>query len=315
MTSAHYDIIGDIHGYADKLHDLLEKLGYKKTDGVFGHPTRQVIFLGDFIDRGPQQKHVLDTVMAMVKNHKALAVMGNHELNALAYHTLDPNTPKGEPERHLRWHTKKSTQQHQAFIDAYGTDTKNPELSQVLDFFYSLPLWLELDGLRIIHACWHTESIKYLANLLNQNHTLSKALLVTAIPPGSPEHDAIELILKGPETRLPDGGRHTDKEGTQRSHVRVAWWMPPSTCWSAATRPPNIITGSHGDQRVPTKMGLGYSLASPPVLFGHYWFSGQPSPLAPNVACLDYSVAKGEKLCAYRWSGESVLSENNFIYV
>ena len=79
--------------------------------------------------------------------------------------------------------------------------------------------------------------------------------------------------------------------------------------------PPNIIAGSHGDTLVPAEVGLGYSLELPPVLFGHYWFSGQPSPLAPNVACLDYSVAKGEKLCAYRWSGESVLSENNFVYV
>ena len=311
----HYDIIGDIHGYADKLHDLLEKMGYRKTDGVFSHPFRKVIFVGDFIDRGPQQKEVLNTAMSMVNNHKALAVMGNHELNALAYHTLDPNTPKDEPERHLRWRTKKSTKQHQAFINAYGTDPKNPELSQVLDFFYSLPLWLELDGLRIVHACWHAESIKYLASLLNENHTLSKELLVAGIPPGSPEHDAIELILKGPEIRLPDGGHHTDKEGTQRSRVRLAWWMPPSTSWSAATRPPNIITGPYGDTRVPAETGLGYSLESPPVLFGHYWLSGQPAPLGPNVACLDYSVAKGEKLCAYRWSGESVLSEKNFVYV
>ena len=311
----HYDIIGDIHGYADKLHDLLEKMGYRKTDGVFGHPFRKVIFVGDFIDRGPQQKEVLNTAMSMVNNHKALAVMGNHELNALAYHTLDPNTPKDEPERHLRWRTKKSTKQHQAFIDAYGTDPKNPELSQVLDFFYSLPLWLELDGLRIVHACWHAESITYLASLLNENNTLTKELLVAGIPPGSPEHDAIELILKGPGTRLPDGGHHTDKDGTQRSRVRLAWWMPPSTSWSAATRPPNIITGPYGDTRVPAETGLGYSLESPPVLFGHYWLSGQPAPLGPNVACLDYSVAKGEKLCAYRWSGESVLSEKNFVYV
>ena len=311
----HYDIIGDIHGYADKLHDLLEKMGYRKTDGVFSHPFRKVIFVGDFIDRGPQQKEVLNTAMSMVNNHKALAVMGNHELNALAYHTLDPNTPKDEPERHLRWRTKKSTKQHQAFIDAYGTDPKNPELSQVLDFFYSLPLWLELDGLRIVHACWHAESITYLASLLNENNTLTKELLVAGIPPGSPEHDAIELILKGPETRLPDGGHHTDKDGTQRSRVRLAWWMPPSTSWSAVTRPPNIITGPYGDTRVPAETGLGYSLESPPVLFGHYWLSGQPAPLGPNVACLDYSVAKGEKLCAYRWSGESVLSEKNFVYV
>ena len=315
MTVEHYDIIGDIHGYADKLHDLLEKMGYRKTDGVFGHPFRKVIFVGDFIDRGPQQKEVLNTAMSMVHNHKALAVMGNHELNALAYHTLDPNTPKDEPERHLRWRTKKSTKQHQAFINAYGTDPKNPELIQVLDFFYSLPLWLELDGLRIVHACWHAESITYLASLLNENHTLSKELLVAGIPPGSPEHDAIELILKGPETRLPDGSHHTDKEGTQRSRVRLAWWMPPSTSWSAATRPPNIITGPYGDTRVPAETGLGYSLESPPVLFGHYWLSGPPAPLGPNVACLDYSVAKGEKLCAYRWSGESVLSEKNFVYV
>ena len=311
----HYDIIGDIHGYADKLHDLLEKMGYRKTDGVFSHPFRKVIFVGDFIDRGPQQKEVLNTAMSMVNNHKALAVMGNHELNALAYHTLDPNTPKDEPERHLRWRTKKSTKQHQAFINAYGTDPKNPELSQVLDFFYSLPLWLELDGLRIVHACWHAESITYLASLLNENNTLTKELLVAGIPPGSPEHDAIELILKGPETRLPDGGHHTDKDGTQRSRVRLAWWMPPSTSWSAVTRPPNIITGPYGDTRVPAETGLGYSLESPPVLFGHYWLSGQPAPLGPNVACLDYSVAKGEKLCAYRWSGESVLSAKNFVYV
>ena len=315
MIVEHYDIIGDIHGYADKLHDLLEKMGYRKTDGVFGHSSRKVIFVGDFIDRGPQQKDVLNTAMSMVNNHKALAVMGNHELNALAYHTLDPNTSKDEPERHLRWRTKKSTKQHQAFINAYGTDPKNPELSQVLDFFYSLPLWLELDGLRIVHACWHAESITYLASLLNENNTLTKELLVAGIPPGSPEHDAIELILKGPETRLPDGGHHTDKDGTQRSRVRLAWWMPPSTSWSAVTRPPNIITGPYGDTRVPAETGLGYSLESPPVLFGHYWLSGQPAPLGPNVACLDYSVAKGEKLCAYRWSGESVLSENNFVYV
>jgi len=310
-----YDIIGDIHGYADKLHNLLEKLGYKKIDGVFGHPTRKVIFLGDFIDRGPQQKQVMDTVMGMVDQQQALAVMGNHELNALAYHTVDPNTPKDEPERHLRRHTDKNTKQHQAFIDAYGTDTKNPELRRVLDFFYSLPLWLELDGLRIVHACWHSESIKYLDSLLSEKHTLSHSLLVAVSQAGSPEYDAIEVVLKGPETSIPDGSPFLDEDGAQRSHVRLAWWMPPTTLWSAATHPPNIITGSRSDKVVPAELGLGYSLESPPVLFGHYWFKGQPKPLAPNSACLDYSVAKGGKLCAYRWSGEPVLSERNFVYV
>ena len=47
-----YDIIGDIHGHADELEKLLEKLDYSWTDGCYRHSNRKVIFLGDFIDRG-----------------------------------------------------------------------------------------------------------------------------------------------------------------------------------------------------------------------------------------------------------------------
>jgi hypothetical protein len=315
LKTGDYDIIGDIHGHADKLHNLLGNLGYKQINGVYSHSTRKVIFLGDFIDRGPKQKQVLDTVMDMVNHQQAWAVMGNHEFNALAYHSLDPHAPKNDPERHLRPHTDKNTKQHQAFIDAYGTDTQCPELSRVMEFFYSLPLWIELDGLRVVHACWHSESIKYLGSILSDNHTLSPELLVAANQVGTLEHEAIEVILKGPEASIPDGGDFTDKDGIKRSHARLAWWMAPPTSWADATLPPNKITGALGDRIVPSEFDLGYPLESPPVLFGHYWFSGQPTPLSPNVACLDYSVAKGEKLCAYRWSGESALSENNFVYV
>jgi hypothetical protein len=46
-----------------------------------------------------------------------------------------------------------------------------------------------------------------------------------------------------------------------------------------------------------------------PVHLGHYWMEGEPTPLASNTACLDYSIAKpGGKLVAYRWSGESVIN-------
>jgi len=54
-----YDIIGDVHGEADALERLLDKLGYALKDGCWQHRSRQVIFLGDFIDRGPEQKRVL----------------------------------------------------------------------------------------------------------------------------------------------------------------------------------------------------------------------------------------------------------------
>jgi len=45
-----YDIIGDIHGHAAELKQLLGKLGNENKNGCYRHPEgRQVIFLGDFI--------------------------------------------------------------------------------------------------------------------------------------------------------------------------------------------------------------------------------------------------------------------------
>ena len=59
-----------------------------------------------------------------------------------------------------------------------------------------------------------------------------------------------------------------------------------------------------------------YAADAPPVFFGHYWLRADaPAVLAPNVACLDYSVAKGGMLIAYRWDGEHQLSSSKFAWV
>jgi hypothetical protein len=59
-----------------------------------------------------------------------------------------------------------------------------------------------------------------------------------------------------------------------------------------------------------------YPKSAKPVFVGHYWLSAQhPNVLADNVACLDFSVAKGGFLCAYRWNGEKKLSNDNFVWV
>jgi predicted MPP superfamily phosphohydrolase len=76
------DIIGDIHGHADKLEALLQKLGYAKHNGAYAHPEHTVLFVGDYIDRGPKIRETLEIVKAMVESLNALALMGNHEYNA-----------------------------------------------------------------------------------------------------------------------------------------------------------------------------------------------------------------------------------------
>ena len=77
-----FDVIGDVHGCADELHALLDRLGYAPgEDGVRRHPEgRKAVFVGDLVDRGPRVAAVLKTVMAMVEAGSALAVPGNHDV-------------------------------------------------------------------------------------------------------------------------------------------------------------------------------------------------------------------------------------------
>lgn len=80
------DLIGDIHGHADKLQELLLKLGYTRINGAYSHPDRKVLFVGDYIDRGPKIRETLQIVKEMVDSENAIALMGNHEYNALCFH-------------------------------------------------------------------------------------------------------------------------------------------------------------------------------------------------------------------------------------
>ena len=71
-----YDVIGDIHGQLGKLVSLLSLLGYAESGGLFRHPSRTAIFVGDLIDRGPQQLATVDLVQRMVQAGSARCVLG-----------------------------------------------------------------------------------------------------------------------------------------------------------------------------------------------------------------------------------------------
>ncbi len=120
-TNTGFDLIGDIHGCADTLQAMLDKLGYRQQDGIYRHPVRRVIFLGDFIDREPRQREVIAIVRPMVESGAALSVMGNHEFNAIAYATRCRDG-KG----YLRPHSKKNAEQHEAFLKAYEGTGSTP---------------------------------------------------------------------------------------------------------------------------------------------------------------------------------------------
>ncbi len=299
-----FDLIGDIHGHHDSLIALLRKLGYEKSGAGYRHPQRRAIFLGDFIDRGPKQRSVLETVRAMTEAGAALAVMGNHELNAIAYATRDADS--GE---YLRPHNTKNTGQHAAFLAEYPFGS--PEHAEAIGWFKALPLWLDLGGLRAVHACWDQRLMARLGGTV-----LTDALLVTGCRKGTPEHEALDALLKGKEIALPAGRSFFDKEGNERHKIRVRWWDNGATTYQQAYMGPKSARTHIPEDEVRGDHLVEYGHAEPPVFLGHYWFEGDPEPLAGNIACLDYSVAKpAGRLVAYRWDGERVLDRARFVSV
>lgn len=128
-----YDIIGDVHGHADRLKALLKLLGYRDNKGDWTDPGRRVVFVGDLIDRGPGQLDTLRLVRSMVEEGLARVVLGNHEFNAIAYATVDPVRLD-----YCRTHSGKNTGQHEAFLAdvAFGS----PLHRSIIDWFMTFPL-------------------------------------------------------------------------------------------------------------------------------------------------------------------------------
>ncbi|MFM8381128.1 MAG: metallophosphoesterase, partial [Actinomycetota bacterium] len=138
LVSPGYDIIGDVHGCHDQMVELLTALGYRDTTGAFRHPTRQAIILGDLIDRGPKQVEVLRTVRAMTEAGSAQVIMGNHEFNAVCWHTPHRNKT-GE---FLRPHNDKNANQHAEFLRQIGAGSTDHR--EAVEWFATFPLWLDL---------------------------------------------------------------------------------------------------------------------------------------------------------------------------
>ena len=304
------DVFGDVHGQYDKLVALLSHLGYASSAGVWRHPVRTAVFVGDLIDRGPKQVETVELVRAMVEAGTARCILGNHEFNAIAWVTRDPYRPN----RFLRPHSKQGNRkQHQAFLRQVGENSARHQ--DLIAWFQTLPMWLDLGGLRIVHACWHQESMDVLHPLLGTDQTLTDQAIVLGSRKGHPVFEAIEVVCKGPEVALPAGISFPDKEGKVRHNVRVRWWEKDLSTYRKAA-----IGPAENMQRIPDvpmpEEWSGHPYSGPPVLFGHYWFTGKPEVISTQFACLDYSAARGGcPLVAYRWEGEAELSSEKLEWV
>ncbi|MFZ4806278.1 MAG: metallophosphoesterase [Hyphomicrobiaceae bacterium] len=145
--SGPFDIVGDVHGCLDELRALLGLLGYRadlvghgsaRRASLSGPKGRRLVFVGDFVDRGPATPDVLRLAIAGVASGVALAVPGNHD------------------DKLARWIAGRPV------TIAHGLDTSIAQLdaeplefrAEVRTFVNGLPDYLWLDGgrLAIAHA-------------------------------------------------------------------------------------------------------------------------------------------------------------------
>ena len=300
-----YDIIGDVHGQSDLLKELLKQMGYTAKNGVYSHPERKAIFVGDFINRGPKSRITLSLIRSMVENDHARAILGNHEINAIYYSFLDK---KGV-------HLSKKWSRLRLDLDStlrefYGHEE---EWDGYIKWMRRLPLFLELDHIRVTHACWRDQNISLLKENLPEQK-LKRSFLKLVGKNGSDLANAFWETCKGIDFQLPKDLLVFDSKGQPHRSFRSKWWVDPRGLTfnglsfesrfdlPSYTIPPEIV--------VPVNP---YPDNDPIVFFGHYCMKNAPNIIAANLCCLDSCVSRKGKLSAYRWYGEEKLKQENLV--
>ena len=215
------DIIGDVHGEIEPLRALMRHLGYSE-DGH--HPDgRRLIFVGDLTDRGPDSPAVVDLVQQLIVAGRAQCVLGNHDLNILL---------KDDPKPENGWFF--SGEKPHA-DEKVGPQVQANEAirERVLSLFRALPIALERDDLRVVHACWDDKMIKIAressdVESLYEEHRDSIEAEISGLDLNDTDRklkrqneNAVKLLTSGPEELAK---KAFEAGGKWRHERRVEWW-------------------------------------------------------------------------------------------
>lgn len=316
VTISGYDIIGDVHGCAETLKKLLTKLQYKLDGNTFWHADRQAIFVGDIVDRGPRIREALHLIKHMVDAGTAQCIMGNHEYNALGYTTLKtPELEQGTKPAYVREHNRQHNRQIAETLAQFASYPE--EWRMFLDWFVTLPVFLEMPGFRVVHACWDEALINEYKTRY-QTNTVTLEFIRRSADKDTFAGRFMDRLTRGTDMRLPEGRIIRGKDGCERAIFRTKFWAREpqkyrDIVFQPDPLPEDLVERELSDDEKASL--LTYSADAPPVFIGHYWLHGKPKPLTPNIACLDYSAVKYGRLVSYRFDGEQQLDESKFEWV
>lgn len=299
------DVVGDVHGEIEVLEALLERLGY---DGQGRHPQgRRLVFVGDLIDRGPDSLAVVSRVRELIEAERAQCVIGNHELNALRHDRKEGN-------------------------DWFFDEIDAAEQARICAFLGTLPLALEREDLRVVHACWEDAAVARLRT--EAGHVVELSQRFAAEIDDQLERTGVlgdaaldeRVDLSAPERKPPMLSAIAER------NVRRQVAHPVKVLTSGLEAVAGAPFWAGGKWRFEQRVPWWETYSGPMVVVGHYWRSRRPevdhgkgvdlfagvapeSPLGPSgrVMCVDYSIGKRSEerkggsrdfetqLAAYRW--------------
>jgi predicted MPP superfamily phosphohydrolase len=290
-------IIGDIHGEIDALDRLLARI-----DATPGGRDRKLVFVGDFIDRGPDSVAVVQRVADLVEQGRAVAVLGNHELNVLLGHEKEGNGWYLGHDDHAQ------VVGHPSFPFPSRAATA-AEQKFVHDFLQTLPLAREREDLRVVHAAWREGALAELpesgdvAELSHGAEVASKKKLLHVTPLADQERaefaglkdqtskptrylhhvaredaelqsgNPVKLVTSGGEVAIHESESPFFSGGKWRFVRRHSWWQEPVDR--------HTVVGHYWRRRGEAIPGKDDRWKGIPA----YAWSGK-------VFCVDYSVGK-----------------------
>ena len=265
------DVVGDIHGEIEALRNLLTRLGYA-PDGSHSEG-RRLVFVGDLTDRGPDSPAVVRLVKQFVESGRAQCVLGNHDLNLLLCNLAEQHKDSEHPFGKSRKHDN-----HWFFGEEWSLDNTEPTPAVladeqirhwVVDFLRSLPLVLERDDARVVHACWDDSMVEIArrasdtVTLYAQYHDRIEADLLELPKLDSTDRkllhqngNPVKVLTSGKESRTRTG---FVAGGELRYEERVKWWE------------------SYQDPQL--------------CVFGHYSNGREQTSTPSRAICVDFAVA------------------------
>lgn len=303
-----YDIIGDVHGYATLLKKLLLQIGYTKTEKGYAHPSRKAIFVGDFVNRGPEIRKAVRIIRRMVENGNAMAILGNHEINAITYYLKDKDgTPliKSAEKNFLSLY--KTIDQFSAYADEWKSHR---------DWMLNLPLYLDLGEIRIVHACWSDEAIETIKLAESEGKSRKSIFRKAYKKTKSPVGKSVFILTKGIDYKMPGDLKLINNKGISPRSFRMRWWEDAQgKSFEEMSFESKFVLPAY---EIPVQLlpqNKPYAENEPIVFFGHYCRHQGPHVIKPNLCCVDSCVAGTKILTAYQWNGENVLDPNNLVYI